>query len=217
MVQKVQNAFPKWKLDIQFVTVFLNSRQMDVINSCNPNRNLSSKEFTFYLKQLKNFYFICGDFNSHHELWDDRWLSNTTGRNLIQAIIEENCFMLTSKNLPTYYHLQTNSFSTLDLVFVSSHLFSLSEASLEADLGSNHYPVLVKFSIKLQLYGKKRHPKWIFPTNLWVKWQIRLPVLIQTNNVETDNQILADALVKTSKEVFKLEMRRLINRYFLYF
>ena len=56
--------------------------------------------------------------------------------------------MLTSQNLPTYYHLQTNSFSTLDIVFVSLNLFSLSEASLEADLGSVHYPVLVQIAIK---------------------------------------------------------------------
>ena len=112
VVQKVLDAFPKGKLNIQCVTVFLTSCQIDVINSCNPDQNLFSEEFIFYFKQLKNFYIICGDFNSHHELWDDRCLSNTIDRNLMQAIIEENCsmrvpriYLLTIIYKQIWYHL----------------------------------------------------------------------------------------------------------------
>ena len=50
MVQKVLDVFPEGKLEIQCVTIFLNSRHIDIINLYNPNQNISSEEFIFYFK-----------------------------------------------------------------------------------------------------------------------------------------------------------------------
>ena len=213
VVRKELEEFTGGKLEIQCVTVFGYNRITDILNIYNPNENISYEEFNHYFKQLSSFYIICGDFNAHHELWDDRCPSNASGRNLVNAIVEENCSMLTSKNLPTHYHLQTNSFSTLDLIFVSTNMYYLAEASLEDYLDSDHYPVLVQISIRPQLCGKKRRPKWIFNSTMWAKWLEKLPALRQTNDVDEDNQIIVDAIVKTGRGIFKLTKENVNIKY----
>ena len=201
------------KLEVQCVTVFLNNYKIDLLNIYNPNENIAYEEFTHYFSQLNQTYLICGDFNAHHDLWDDRSPSNLSGRNLVNAAIEENCSLLTPKNLPTHYHLQTNSFSTLDLVFISPNLYNISEVSLEDDLGSDHYPVFVQISIRPRLSGNKRRPKWIFESESWSKWQNSLPALDGTNNIEHDNNELTKALIETGKKIFKTTKERVTVKY----
>ena len=197
-------SYDEGKLEIQCITVISNNYKIDIVNVYNPNENISQDEFNHYFSQLNETYLICGDFNAHHEMWDDRTPSNSSGRNLVNAVIEVNCSLLTPKNLPTHYHLQTNSFSTLDLVFLSTNLFNISEISLEDDLDSDHYPVLIIIAIKPQLSGQKRRPKWIFEQSLWSIWQNGLPSLETTNNVELDAEKFTCALLETGKKIFKV-------------
>ena len=38
----------------------------------NPNKNVTSNEFIFYIRQLERKHIIVGDLNAHSPLWDAR-------------------------------------------------------------------------------------------------------------------------------------------------
>ena len=75
-------------------------------------------------------------------MWDSNSTPNIAGDNLVAAMIENpDITMLTPCNFPTYYHMQTNNFSTLDLCLISNDLFSSSNIELGDDIGSDHSSV----------------------------------------------------------------------------
>ena len=142
------------------MTIISNNDEIDILNLFNSNENITKEEFKHYFNQLNSSHIITGDFNSHHSLWDDRQLANPTGRNLADILPEfDNVSLLTPKKCPTYYNMQNNSFSTLDLTFVLANLFNILDISIGKDLGSDHYPVILDIAVNLQIHTGKRPVK----------------------------------------------------------
>ena len=58
-------------LEIQAITIKSNSQEIDIVNIYNPpSNNLTITEFKHYFSQINKNYFIVGDFNAHHHLWE---------------------------------------------------------------------------------------------------------------------------------------------------
>ena len=99
--------------------------------------------------------------------------------------------------------MQTNSFSTLDLSFVSINLFNISHISLGPDLGSDHLPVIIEISRSLQTYKARRRVKWIFDREAWSSFSASLPELKVSGDLEEDFSSLSSAILKTGEKFFK--------------
>ena len=124
VINKCLDIFEEGKLEIQALTVVSKLEKIDIMNIYNPNENISKEEFIYYFNQLNTSHVITGDFNAHHNLWDNINNENITGKNLADVIYDcNNVSLLTPLNFPTHHYIQNNSYSTLDLTFLSNNLF----------------------------------------------------------------------------------------------
>ena len=156
-------------LEIQAVTIHLQKQKINIFNIYNPSKVITSEEFKHYFEQASPSKIIVGDFNAHHSLWSTNGKSSVTGNNLVKAILENNLCLLTQRGLQTYFHVPTASFSTLDLSFASGDLFLLASVSRLEDLGSDHWPVLVKLNIKPNDKPISTRPRWKLTDDGWKK------------------------------------------------
>ena len=178
-----------------------------IINLYNPNEVISTAEYSHYFRLLGRSGIMLGDFNAHHPMWNDRRPSDPNGKNLVESLIElDFVTLLTPQNLPTYYHHATRKFSTLDLIFVTLDLYTMSHVQLGEDMGSDHDPVWAEVSFTPQYSPAKRRRKWIFESGSWEAWKKSLPPFIINDCdgiTETVNQFQTN-LLDTSKRIFKL-------------
>ena len=207
-VGKSLAPFPNGRLEIQALKIVNGRQHIDIMNVYNPNLTISTNEFQHYFNQLGASRIVVGDFNAHHELWDTRHDSNCpNGRNLVDAIFEsQNLNIITPLNLPTYHHIQNNTYSTLDLVLVSNDLYQISSSSLYDDLGSDHMPVLTSISFTPHLTKGKKRPKWIFNPSNWQVWVQQLPEVSMAGgigSIESAYNSFASNILSTSENVFK--------------
>ena len=200
------------KLEIQGVNIFILRQKYNIINIYNPNEVVSKEEYSHYINQLGNNFIMCGDFNARHPLWDTRRPPNTSGLNLAEAIVDFDCVLLTRQNLPTYFHAQTNAFSTLDLAFVPSHIYIIAQTFLEDDIYSDHYPVIIQIALSPDIAPLKRRQKWIFNQN-WDEWKAHLPDLTHIGDPEADNQQLTETIIATGLDYFKLTKKEVTVKY----
>ena len=176
-----------------------------------------SLEYSHYFRQLLPNKIITGDFNSHHRMWNTRRPNNSSGNNLVDALIHNPTItLLTPPSLPTHYDIRTGNFSTLDLCFISAHLYSLAHAKLGEDIGSDHYPVLITVSIKPSITKFKARSRWKFETGDWGTWKKHLgePVdYAAINSVEVSSNAFAARLTNASLICFKSTKETVTPRY----
>ncbi|KAF2353148.1 Endonuclease/exonuclease/phosphatase [Trinorchestia longiramus] len=143
-------------------------------NDCSDPSNLMTT-LDLPTTQLLPTHIIVGDFNAHNPLWEPAKSPNTTGRNLEQ-ILQNNpsLVLLTPPSLPTYFNVYQNSFSTLDLTFLSAVLQPIAFISTEQDLGSDHYPIVTCIGEEPSSVRYKSHPSWRFGSGKWVDWSAAL-------------------------------------------
>jgi len=204
--EKKINYFDLGSLEIQAVTIHNNNANIDILNLYNPNKTVSQLEFEYYFDQLSRRKIIVGDLNSHSKLWDINSEENTTGNNLVSALTNyPDICLLTPLNLPTYYHIPTRKFSTLDLCFVSPDLYPSSHIELTEDMGSDHTPLLIHINLKPTLCPTRRRKRWIFGgEKSWEEWRKKLPPVMDTIvDTEESSTKFVSALIDTSHEVFK--------------
>ena len=73
------------------------------------------------LSSPRNF-FILGDFNCHHPLWDSRGISNLRGEDVFDWIISSDLLPLNDPDTPTLLHRSSGSGSSPDISFAPSPL-----------------------------------------------------------------------------------------------
>ena len=197
------DMYPEGKLEIQGITVHNKHGQVDILNLYNPNQNVLETEFDHYFAQLRNGKVVVGDFNAHHQLWDTRSANNITGNNLAESLDNHpDLCLLTPLSLPTYYHVQTGNFSTLDLCFVSTGLYPLSQVELQPEMGSDHEPLLVTVNFTPSVARIKTRGRWKFDDDKWDKWKDSLPVIEQGTNLQENCEIFSTCLTTASHKVF---------------
>ena len=104
--------------------------------------------------------------------------SNTAGVNLVDAfILHPSIALLTPTSLHTYYNINSDNFSTLDLTFVAAQIYPISQLVLGKDIGSDHYPVMITIDIKPSVSKFKARKRWKFETGSWDHWSKQLPAV----------------------------------------
>lgn len=202
-------AFQNGKLEIQRVKIKLqNGRRnfIEIVNLYNPNESITEGEYRHYLSQLGDQCIFIGDFNAHHPLWDARARQRQicpSGRNLVNALTHFPLQLVTTQSLPTYIDNRTGNSSTIDLCFISPHLFGLTTSWLGEDCGSDHCPIHIEIQINLSKNIFKVRRKWKFNELLWENFTTELPDLPNRNQtIEEMNLWLVTTIFNTADQVF---------------
>ena len=118
------------------------------------------------LPSSRNF-FILGDFNCHHPLWNSRGTSDPRGEEVFDWVISSVLLPLNDPDTPTLLHRSSGSRSSLDISFAPSALaFSYSWEVLQ-DLGSDHLPILLSVPISSVFRPNERPPSFNFQKARW--------------------------------------------------
>ena len=208
-------ALPGGFLEVQMLTICGCGYNIDLLNLYNPGRSVSEHEFDHYFQQMKSPCIIVGDFNAHHSLWRTKGRDSATGSNLVAALFNfPDICLLTPPDLQTYFHVPTRSYSTLDLCFLSSELFSIAHLSLLDDLGGDHTPILISLNFSPIMVAGKTKRRWVFgQEGSWNLWRAALPPVNKSDILECNYSSFSDHLLLASHEIFKMTSGSPVPKY----
>jgi hypothetical protein len=169
--------YPQGNLEVCGVKLFLKNTNVpfSIINVYNPCQNISVAELNHYFTQTGPSRLIVGDINAHSQTWEPNKTSNITGKNIDDVLLRDPSFcLLIPTSLPTFYSIYHNSFSTLDLSFISSHLKPISSVHSGDDLGSYHYIIFTCVGVEPSTVQSKVRPSWKFVDKSWGEWSTKL-------------------------------------------
>lgn len=115
---------------------------ISLISAYNPGSNRDNNLFIQdiqKLTQIRNSFFICGDLNARHRLWN--CIRANTAGNLLFNELQSGTFVVHHPPLSTYIPSDPNRRpSTLDLV-VTNGMHTISKLQTVQDLTSDHVPI----------------------------------------------------------------------------
>jgi exonuclease III len=123
MIKKgIPHAQIKIKSNLQIVAAEVSLLRRMTIASIYipPHYNLYLEEINTIISQLPYPFILCGDFNSHSELWGC-FKSNKSGL-IMQNVLETNDLCLLNNGTATYLHPATGHYSAIDLTVCSPEL-----------------------------------------------------------------------------------------------
>ncbi|XP_037774067.1 uncharacterized protein LOC119570383 [Penaeus monodon] len=133
------------KLETLGIKVNYKRKWLNIIIIYNPCNDIKTEELQYYSDQITDPKLIMGDFNAHHPYWNENISNrqiNTTGKNIIKWISQNNLIMLTPKNQITRIDPKTAKESTIDLVFGSPTLSHI-QLKTTSHLDSDHLPIII--------------------------------------------------------------------------
>ncbi|MEL7079277.1 MAG: reverse transcriptase family protein [Cyanobacteria bacterium J06582_2] len=122
-----------------------------------PNSGVTKDELTDVIRQLPRPFLLLGDFNAKHPLWDGKNLEDQRGKIIEKLLIEESMAVLNDGN-PTHFHVQSHTFSTIDLSLCSTDALDFFSHQTDTDLhGSDHFPLYLSTTNYTPQQG---YPRW---------------------------------------------------------
>ena len=121
-----------------------------------PPHDPFEQELRIVLEQLPTPFILLGDFNGRNRVWGDT-VSHRRGLDL-ESIFQEREVAILNDDTPTHFHIQTGTFSNIDLSIVSANIALDFTWRVMEDLhGSDHYPILLEKVTGIPDCGV---PKW---------------------------------------------------------
>ena len=109
-----------------------------------PHIPIQQNSLENLISQLPCPFLLLGDMNAKHPLWNEN--PNDKGELFFNLIQSNNISLLNSQS-PTHFHIQTGTYSTIDLSICSSDcILDFSHKVMENLHGSDHYPILIEHS-----------------------------------------------------------------------
>ncbi|KAF2356681.1 Endonuclease/exonuclease/phosphatase [Trinorchestia longiramus] len=194
-------------LEVLGINIYLqNGTPLSVLCAYNPNKIVTTRELMHYTNQLQPARVVVGEFNAHHPMWEPTKPANTTDRNIAQMLLDDpSISLITPPSLPTYYNVYQNSFSTLDLAFVSANFQPTVAVTTEEDMGSHHYPVVTSIGVPPSTAGFRKWSTWKFGSGTWENWTAALqqPELQGMDDQQREFTNFTSNLIEASHKVFK--------------
>jgi len=96
--------------------IYINNRTYSICSVYLPHLQITKQEISSLITQLQPPFLILGDMNARSPVWGDHGVSSPNARGLIfeQLLLEHRISLLNDES-NTHYHVQTNSYSTIDL------------------------------------------------------------------------------------------------------
>lgn len=164
-----------------------NNSPISIIGAYHPGANTDMIKFKsdiLALTNTKKSYFICGDLNARHRMWNCV-SSNRAGKVLFDEL-QKGQFSVFHPSTPTYYPVNsTNNPSTIDII-ITNNKHSISNPSTSIDFTSDHLPV--RFNIEnLALNSKPECEIFDYSNANWYAFQSHLRNTIQINDLNISN------------------------------
>lgn len=150
------------------INIVTSSGPITLVSVYNPGANRDDRSFIDDIKTLKkirNSYFICGDLNARHRLWNCS-KANRAGKLLFDEL-QSGSFII--QHPPSSTHIPSDPnrcCSTLDIVLTNGR-HTMSVPQISTDLSSDHLPV--QFQVDSSNV-KKIHPQSV-PDYSKADWQ----------------------------------------------
>ena len=107
------------------------------------HNGININQLNHLINQLPEPYILVGDFNAKHIMWGNT-ITDQRGYMIENFLINNDSILLNDKR-STHYHIQTDTYSSIDLSFTSSQISNNFEWNTLDDLhGSDHYPIIIK-------------------------------------------------------------------------
>ena len=114
---------------------------------------------------------VCGDFNGHHRLWDTFVGANARGAQVL-SWSERSDLVLLNDGSATRAGRGTGSDSAPDVTFCSPQVFDSLEWGVVRELGSDHFPILIRGEGQREAEGGvKTEMVWNWGGAQWEKYQ----------------------------------------------
>ena len=92
------------------------------------------------ISQLEPPFLLLGDMNARSLIWGEL-TTDVRGKMFEELLLEEDIALLNDKS-PTHYHIQTGTYSTIDLLITSADcLGDFTYKALQDLHDSDHYPI----------------------------------------------------------------------------
>lgn len=176
------------------ITVFTTQHKIHFVSVYYPGTRATAtdlinfKQDMLTMTNLNNNYFICGDLNSRHRLWNCN-RANSTG-NILYGIMTDRNFIIHHPQTPTNYPPQSRSSpSTIDLI-ISNGLLDISQPITHNKLTSDHRPVT--FSVFSSISKNKiTDTSYDFKNANWSKYKIEInnKILLKNISLKTSDEI----------------------------
>ena len=132
-----------------------------------PSHVISERDLSDLFRQLPSPFLILGDFNGRHQMWGDV-VSNQRG-NMLANFIEKEDISVLNTGEPTHFHIQTGTFSRIDLSICSSDCYlDFSWQVNEYRHTSDHFPILIKIDDSIPA---PRSPRWCLERADWLEFK----------------------------------------------
>ncbi|MCL4122680.1 UNVERIFIED_CONTAM: hypothetical protein GTU68_008920, partial [Idotea baltica] len=128
---------------------------------------ISKSDLQELFLQLPRPFLVLGDFNSRSPLWGD--VRRSFMATAIEALLSDMSIHVMNTGERTYYHVQTDTSTCIDLSLCSSDaMLDFSWRVLKDDHGSDHFPVIISLPLKEQTNGTTQSPRWMFSSANWM-------------------------------------------------
>ena len=125
------------------VSLYLD-RKYTVCSLYLPHHPVSQNQIDSLIRELPQPFLLLGDVNARSTFWGSD-TTDSRGR-LIENSIINNPISVLNNGEPTHYHIQTNSYSTIDLSLSSSCIADNFDYSIDDSLwSSDHYPIKIEW------------------------------------------------------------------------
>ena len=111
-----------------------------------PHIPCTKEDLITLINQLQPPFLLLGDFNAKSPIWGGRAVNSADARGrIIEELLLDLPISIINDESPTHYHIQTNTYSTIDLSICSSDCIDNFNYSVnESRYGSDHYPIHLK-------------------------------------------------------------------------
>lgn len=147
------------------ITVETNTGQIIIAAAYFPGRHINQATITQFKKDIRTLtsfrssYFVCGDLNAKHRLWNNI-RANMAGTALYSEMSNRN-FVIEHPPTPTYYPPQARSVhpSTIDIV-LTNKLHNISPIATTQSLSSDHLPIEFEINCNHNPLTAKKIPRF---------------------------------------------------------
>lgn len=215
------------------IQIRLHNDMLNLLNIYIPPKNSSvnnEEAICNSINKLPNGekWLICGDYNGHHELWDNIVSEDRRGKSIANWV-EDNNFMILNDGNPTRIERGTSRKSSPDITMCHEIIQPHVSWKTVNKLNSDHLPIIIEYNTSKRIEAIKNRLVWKWKEAKWPEYEAEIEskcVLIDTDNVSTKEVekelrkvILAAAykwigmkqLRTRNGEVFNEDIKRNIN------
>ena len=151
-----------------------------------PSDAITQDQLRNLRHQLPSPFALIGDMNGRHHSWGDI-VTNSRGSTL-QSFIEEEDLIALNDGEPTHFHIQTGTFSVIDLALFSSDCFMDFSLKVIDDLcGSDHFPLILGVGASIPA---PRSPRWCLNRANWLLFRDLSMIVIDVNEIPTVDEAI---------------------------